>query len=446
MKKNINSGIIGAIIGILVTTAVILSFNHFLQTSTDDSIEQTEKSEDNVTENAKENKEVKVKDQKKEEVGVGVEQAKIINPEKQPTPQSVTQQKKTVKPQAVNRIYSKVMHGNFSMTGRGEDAKWGIGRAANFKYNLFFSAESKIISKKTQQDGSIKIIEKRKFGKVVDSVVASNVDFKLNLSTVPVNTFRKAVGMAAIAYASLTGEPIGTGLVETTNFALKYLQTLDGKSLRGLLGLFDISPTVEMEETINKLVSSSLTRALHKTRAISDKSYIFTYIQEANGQPLYITVKNSDGSDITNEEEKLMLKRVNSFIDYNLVPNENCKQGDTWTISAEDIQEIFDPFADGKYEGNISVSRLDNYSNGDWTIKMQPSAIKVVADNGTTTGNLIIKKGKAFINPANICVNELQISGQAKLNRATKHHLLFTARMNGMCDFEGRIVTTQKEK
>ena len=71
------------------------------------------------------------------------------------------------------------------MTGTGQDAKWGIGKKANFRYTARVEAKSEILSKNTFPTGKIEVIEKRTFIKVYDSVVASEVDFVLALNTLP---------------------------------------------------------------------------------------------------------------------------------------------------------------------------------------------------------------------------------------------------------------------
>ena len=90
--------------------------------------------------------------------------------------------------------------------------------------------------------------------------------------------------------------------------------------------------------------------------------------------------------------------------------------------------------------------RKSNAENGDWSIAMSPSAINVVADNGATTGHLQLNKGYALVNPEKLYVNEMFVEGKAKLARTSRHHLLFTARIDGLCDFQGRIITTPKRK
>lgn len=355
--------------------------------------------------------------------------------------------KKPIKPQAVDRVFPKIMKGNFAMVGRGEDAKWGIGKVANFQYNIFILAESEIISKEALKNGTIKVEEIRTFNKVQDSIVVSNVDFKLAIDTLPIDTFSKMIDGVAVGYTSFTGDAAGgAAIVEGKRYLEEKLRSIDGTSVRQLLGIVGFQPTPDIEAMLNRMASAQFTKALGVVRSISGKSYKITYYQEKNGQPLMVTFKHADGSEITEEEERMILKRINAFIDYNVVPDGECRPGDSWSIAAEDMQEVFDPFVDGTYTGNIKAIRKSNAENGDWSIAMSPSSINVVADNGATTGSLQLNRGYAFVNPEKLCVNEMFVEGKAKLAKTSRHHLLFTARIDGLCDFQGRIVTTSKGK
>ena len=355
--------------------------------------------------------------------------------------------KKPIKPAALDRVFPKIMKGNFAMTGHGEDAKWGIGRAANFQHTLFVLAESEILSKKTLSGGTIKVEEIRTFHKVQDSLVVSDVDFKLALNTLPIETFSKMIDYAVDAWEVTTGDvPTGVMVKGAKNYFEKQLRAVDGISVRKLLGMGGLQPTPEVEATLNQIAASRLTRALGGTRRISGKSYRVTYFQEKSGQPLMITFKNRDGSDVTDDEEKMILRRVNAFIDYNVVPNTECRPGDSWTVAAEDMQEVFDPFVEGRYSGDIKATRKSNAGNGDWRIELAPSTIRVIADNGTTTGTLQLKQGRAAVNPGKVTINEMFVDGNANLSKLSRHHWLFTARIDGLCDFQGRVVTESKEQ
>ena len=75
-----------------------------------------------------------------------------------------------------------------------------------------------------------------------------------------------------------------------------------------------------------------------------------------------------DGTDVTNDEELMILRRVNTFIDSHLAPNPNCKPGDSWDVPVNCVQEVFAPYVEGTYSGKATFVRKENEPNGDWSM------------------------------------------------------------------------------
>ena len=346
---------------------------------------------------------------------------------------------------AVDRVVSRSMKGEFGLTGRGEDAKWGIARTANFKYTVIVVADSEILSKEVLPGGEIKVTEIRTFNKVQDGIVVSDVDMKLALDTLPVKVFSQAIDAAVTLWISMTGDAAGGAAVLTSkNFVMEKLRNVNGTSVRALLGAAGLKPAPEMEAAINQIANAHVLKALGGVRAISGKSYKITYYQKATGQPLYVKFTYKDGREVTDQEEQMVLKRVNAFIDYNMVPNTDCMPGDNWVIQARDMQEVFDPYVEGTYSGSVRALRKANTENGDWMVELSPSVIDVVNDNGNTTGHMNLERGYAAINPKLVSINDLFVEGKAKLEKLSKHHWLFQSRISGECNFQGKVVTTHK--
>lgn len=346
---------------------------------------------------------------------------------------------------AVDRVVSRTMKGEFGLTGRGEDAKWGIARTANFKYTVIVVADSEILNKEVLPGGEIKVTEVRTFNKVQDSIVVSDVDMKLSLDTLPIKVFSQAIDAAVTIWTSMTGDAAGGATVLCTkNYVMEKLKSVDGTSVRALLGAAGLKPAPELEAAVNQIANAHVLKALGGVRAISGKSYKIIYYQKATGQPLYVKFTYKDGKEVTDEEEQMVLKRVNAFIDYNMVPNTDCMPGDNWTIQARDMQEVFDPYVEGTYSGSVRAMRKANTQNGDWMIELSPSVIDVVNDDGNTTGHMNLERGYAAVNPKLVSINDLFVEGKAKLEKLSKHHWLFTSRISGECNFQGKVVTTHK--
>lgn len=364
-----------------------------------------------------------------------------------PAPPLKPIEKKPVPVSAVDRVVPRILKAEFAMTGRGRDANWGIGKLANFQYTVFVEAQSEILSKETFPTGKIEVQEKRTFLRVYDSIVASDVDFVLALDTLPIEEFSKAIDVTGVLVSSLTGNPAaGACIIATKNNLNHQLQKADGKGLRALLGWLGVKPNADVESKLNELAGNQLTKAIGMMRSISGKCYLISYLQDESGRPMMVDFKNEDGSEITDEEEQMVLKRVNAFIDYHLVPDKQCNPGDNWTVFAEDMQELFDPFVEGKYTGKINVVRKSNAENGDWVIAMRPCTVNVIGEGGTTTGSLRIENGNAKMDPTNVSLNDIFVKGTAKMQKLTRHHLLFTAMIDGWCKFQGRAVTVPLDK
>ena len=377
-----------------------------------------------------------------------IEDPNPVPPEKKPIvktddPKPMQEIKKDPVPvSAVDRVVSRALKAEFGMVGKGEDAKWGVSKVANFKYTVIVDANSEIQDKEVLPGGEIKVTEIRTFNKVQDSIVVSDVDIKLALDTLPIKVFSQAIDTAVTAWASFTGDVTTPAVVSgVKDYVEEKLRSVDGTGVRALLGTMGLKPNSQTEAMINQIAGAKLLKALGGIREISGKSYQIVYYQEASGKPMLVRIKYSNGEEVTDEEEQMVLKRVNSFIDYNTVPNKECKPGDSWTVYAKDMQEVFDPFVDGIYSGSLKATRMSNDGNGDWTIQMSPGVIDVINDDGNTTGHMKLQKGVAHVNPKLVSINDLFVEGKASLQKLSKHHWLFTARISGECDFQGRAVT-----
>ena len=349
--------------------------------------------------------------------------------------------KPTVSPVAVERILPhRKFSGQFVTIGHGSDAKWGINKTLNFQYTVSVVAESEVLSKEKTDSGYIKVEEVRSFHAIADNLVVSDIDFQLCLDTLPIKAISNAVDFAAGFYSALTGNAAVGGIVlGAKEYLTATLRQFDGMSLRGLWGLTGVDLPEEVEKYVNKLANNNIRQAIGGMRDISGKSYKFTWYQKESGEPLQIKYSYVDGSEVTNEEEVMVLKRVNTFIDYYLAPDKDCQPGDSWNISAENLQEVFDPFVDGTYVGSIAVVRKENEGD-DWKLEMLPSEIRVRSEN-ETTGELKVTKGYATLEPKDVTLKDLFAEGTANIRKISRHHLLFTARIEGDCQFQGRLIS-----
>ena len=352
-------------------------------------------------------------------------------------------ERKTVVESAVSRIVPRAIKAEFDLSGRGECGDWGISGLANFKYTIIVVAESNIDSKEILPGGEIKVTETRTFKTVQDSLVISDVDMKLDISLLPIDEFSTAIDWTVRGWEAITGNVvIGESVTMGKEYLKRVLQNLDGTSVRSLLGACGLSPSKEIERQINQTVQSSVLKAFGGIRSISKKSYKITYYQKSSGEPMYVKFTYSDGKPVTENDEKMVLRRVNAFIDYNLVPNKDCMPGQSWNINAADMQEVFDPYADGSYVGIVKATRKANNEKGEWVVALSPTTIDIINDSNNTTGHMNLAHGVAIVNPELVSVTELSVGGMGQGQQVNRHHLLFRAKIAGECDFSGKMITT----
>ncbi len=352
-------------------------------------------------------------------------------------------ERKPVVESAVSRIVPRMIKAEFDLSGRGESGDWGVSGVANFKYTIIVIAESIIDSKEILPGGEIKVTETRTFKTVQDSLVISDVDMKLDISLLPIDEFSTAIDWTVRGWEAITGNVvIGESVTMGKDYLKRVLQNLDGTSVRSLLGACGLSPSKEIERQINQTVQSSVLKAFGGIRSISKKSYKITYYQKSSGEPMYVKFTYSDGKPVTENDEKMVLRRVNAFIDYNLVRNRDCMPGQSWNINAADMQEVFDPYADGSYVGIVKATRKANNEKGEWVVALSPTTIDIINDSNNTTGHMNLAHGVAIVNPELVSVTELSVGGMGQGQQVNRHHLLFRARIAGECDFSGKMITT----
>ena len=320
------------------------------------------------------------------------------------------------------------------MKGKASDADWGIRGSAFFQYEVSIQALSEIKSPENLPDGGFKVEEVRTFLKVSDSVSASDTDFSLALDTLPVSTIQTACALGGMFFPALA--PYATSV----EVGLEGVRELDGMGIKDALRKFDLELPPELKQQVDQFAGKELQKWMGNTRSINGKSYLITYYSDKSGNPMHMSFRYSDGTDVTDEDELMLLHRANAFINSELLPDINCKPGDSWEVKAEDVQELFDPYVEGDYAGSIEVRRIADTTNGEWSLELLPGVIRV-SSSGSTTGSLNVKGGTAQVELKAYSVNNLYVSGTGNLNKLSKHHLLFNARFDGACQFEGRIVS-----
>ena len=330
-------------------------------------------------------------------------------------------------------------------TGRAENANWGIKGMASFVLTYYVDCKAEILEKKENAVGEIKVVEKRTYTRSEQRLELSETDVGLSLyDTLPLDRLFTVVDIVGEGMI-YSGEPETAALGEVVKVAGASVNTalknVDGKSVRGVFEMFGINMSEKIERMIKDFVEKRV-ESLFRPSVLKGKSYLITYIQDKeSGAPLRVDFTNADGSAIKTEEEWLVLRRANAFMDSNMIPNRSCSPGDSWTIDSSEFDCLLDPFVDGSYSGKVVVERKDDDKSGNWILAVQPSNVSIVTDEGKTNGELRIEKGDAQVDGINAYVKAMVVTGKGNMKNLTKHHMLFKSRFEGECSFRGSMVT-----
>ena len=328
------------------------------------------------------------------------------------------------------RLQSRKITGVFKMSGTGGDSNWGIKGECNFTYSVATEIISRIVKKDVQANGYINVVEERTFVSYIDSLDL-NPSAKFDFSTLPVNEFltcTRALGWIG----SIIGRPDVTIAVEGLATGTHVLiAKLDKK---------DIPIPEKYKKLVMKTILARTEKKFLKNRPVVGKTYRLTYTQNRKGRPMKVKFTNVDGSNLSKEEETI-LKKVNAFVDYNVLPDPNKRIGGFWTIDAQDLQNLFDPYL-GTVWGKVDFIRIANDKDNNWNIKMQPADLTIRNDNYKKIGTLELLSGNATVVPKQLHnVLNMSAKGRVKTEIEDVHHILFTAKVSNWCEWEGRVVS-----
>ena len=335
--------------------------------------------------------------------------------------------KETKKVSDVDRLQSRKIIGIFSMSGYGKDQDWGTSKEIDFNHKIYTVIRSRILEKKVLPSGYIRVVEERTFDQY-NEVLQIDPKVKIDFSSLPINEFKdivmiigKLISIAQQNPTSLLGAKV----------AIDLLNELDGKELH-------IPPAIR--DKIMEQYKNKFSRMFANHRPVAGQTYRIIYYQSKKGKPLKITFANINGKPL-NEQEETILKRVDAFINYTVLPETDKRIGGTWNVNAEDMGEFFDPFLGASIAGNVKFTRLSNEGKY-WKIKMNPAILRILNDNYSRIGKIELREGTAIVEPRKFHnVESLQAKGLVETEKLNKHHMLFTAKISSACNFEVRVVS-----
>ncbi len=330
-------------------------------------------------------------------------------------------------------------------TGRGENANWGLKGMYSFVLTYSVVCHAEIIKKEETALGEVKVLEKRTYETVKQELQLSKIDVALALrETLPIQGVSHLVDVVSDALAAC-GLPGTSGILQRGGEMLyKAVEGHDGKSIRGILGMFGFDLSPKLEKQINEFVQNTV-KGILKTHELEGKSYLITYYQDKDsGAPLRIDFTYADGTKIKTEEEWLVLRRANVFMDSKVIPDKNCSPGDSWQMDSADFDCLLDPFVEGSYCGEVEVVRLDDDADGNWQLSIKPGTISILSDRGRGSGEVQLDEGRCIVDGRRAYVKAMTVTGKGAMKHLTKHHLLFRSRFEGECGFRAVMTTEQR--
>lgn len=393
------------------------------------------------------------------------------------------------KPHPCDSIKDRETEAVIVIRGQAEDANWGWSKVSDVIYSFHVMSKSEIVKVEKLRNGGRKVIEKRTFEKAEDKMLVTPVDVRLRLDTLPIDEVRQLLKIISVLFdfdgqipefpdivnSSRSGDfnsdnQEDRDKLDKTAQIRELLKNVGKKypSFGKFLTSKKIKDNAKVIEYLKKafMGNTVLIKEFQGVRNLMfDKknTFLVTWYFDENGDVTETKYRYEDGSLVTDEETRLILKRGNLLIDYCFERSneEPIVDGSTGYLEASDIQYVFDPFVDGDYRGLIKF-KANQQNNNEWklTISNKTKPVRVEARNGSvtkTTGSLNLTKGSLTISniakQKNLEILDLKgaqldasIEGKAKMNNLSRHHWLFKAKYNGEFIFDGEMSSKVIEK
>ena len=331
----------------------------------------------------------------------------------------------------------------FEVTGKGTLAL-GVAGDVSFYYFMKTVATSKIEDKEEFDSGKIKVTEIRSFSEATENIKVSDVNLRVDLSTVPVDAIANTgylVGGIASLFEPTTGAAI-TEKVAAFRYAIESLDGKDAKPAFDMLKQFGIDVQRIISEPVEGYLKGLLEKVHSHVNAVTGKSYRFIYWTDKAGEPLRVRYENVDHSPISLEEQNV-LNYVNLFIDCHVLPDKNCRPGASWTINPASIGNMFGAVADGTCSGEVRVRRGNDLPDGNWSLSVDSAPIIFYSKDHRPVGNVKLRGGKGIGDGRRAILRELQIDGTGKLRKKESDTYLWfyevITKTEGDCQFRSTI-------
>ena len=176
----------------------------------------------------------------------------------------------------------------FEVTGKGTLAAVGGAGDVSFYYLMKTVATSKIEDKEEFDSGKIKVTEIRSFSEATEVMNVTNVNVRVDLSTVPVDAIANT-GYIIGGIASLFNPEVGMDIAETVATFRETVDSFDGADAKPALDLlkgFGIDVQRVISGPVEEYLKGLLDKVHSHVNAVQGKSYRFIYWTDKAGEPI----------------------------------------------------------------------------------------------------------------------------------------------------------------
>ena len=461
MSKNTIIAILGTIVVLMATTLIVMEIRHGQGGNSPEPIGQVHssasKSPNAVDKSAVDpippSREAQPIDEDTQLPNAATHTSVSLTPRPTPSPArkfpvAVTNELPAVKPEDITRLPRKDepqgLTTIFEVSGRGTLAAAGGAGDVSFYYLMKTVATSTIEDKEEFESGKIKVTEIRKFSEATEVMKVTNVNVRVDLSTVPLDAIANT-GYIIGGIASLFNPEVGMDIAETVATFRETVDSFDGADAKPALDLlkgFGIDVQRVISEPVEEYLKGLLDKVHSNVNAVQGKSYRFIYWTDKAGEPIRVRYENIDHSPIS-EEEQNVLNYVNLFIDCHVLPDRNSRPGESWLINPASIGAMFGAVAGETCSGEVRVRRGNDLPDGNWSLSVDPATITFYSKDRRPVGNVKIGGGKGIGDGRRAILRELQIDGKGKLRKKDSDTYLwfykFITKTEGDCQFRSTI-------
>ena len=320
----------------------------------------------------------------------------------------------------VGKTYNSIATGKVS--GRAAKADWGIKGSAYFQYIYGMEVISKVLS----NDGMM-IVEERKFSKVTESVLVSDIVIGFY--------FGKRLRSSLQLFGFLVPEArvVTGGLLMVDGLEVPVDQSWIDRAKE--YKIFENFPDIDPKNIKNHFKAF---KQVDGKLPLEGKTFEIVVI---DGQGVE-SIKPLDCG--ISEEERELIIRSNQLMDHYIFPNQKKEPGDSWEVDGNVLGGLLDHRMSGTLSGKIKIERAPDFfaEKGDTNIKLKmvEGFVKIIEpqQGNTVNGKIQIKSGIAILPKKLNIITNVSIQGSAEYNKISTNHLLFEARMDVNPDFEAR--------